>query len=94
MANTELGNVIENALRRIPEDYRIVFTLRELNGLSTADTVEALHISESNVKVRLNRARKMLQTEIVKMYSPEEIFDFNLRYCDGMVERVMQRISG
>ena len=94
MANTELGNVIENALRRIPEDYRIVFTLRELNGLSTADTVEALHISESNVKVRLNRARKMLQTEIVKMYSPEEIFDFNLRYCDGMVERVMQRIRG
>ena len=93
MVNKELGNVLENALKRIPEDYRIVFTLRELNGLSVADTTEALRISESNVKVRLNRAKKLLRTEIERMYSPEEIYEFNLRYCDRMVERVMKEIS-
>ena len=91
--NKELGRVLENAIQQIPEDYRIVFSLRELNGLSVAETAEALDISESNVKVRLNRAKTMLQKEIKKMYSPEEIFEFNLIYCDGMVDRVMKKIE-
>jgi RNA polymerase sigma-70 factor (ECF subfamily) len=91
--NKELGHVLENAIQQIPEDYRIVFTLRELNGLSVAQTAEALDISESNVKVRMNRAKGMLQKEIKKMYSPEEIFEFNLIYCDAMVDKVMSRIS-
>ncbi|MEO8720439.1 MAG: sigma-70 family RNA polymerase sigma factor [Ginsengibacter sp.] len=90
--NKELGHILENAIHQIPEDYRIVFTLRELNGLSVAETSAALDITESNVKVRVNRAKTMLQKEIRKMYSPQEIFDFNLVYCDGMVEKVMARI--
>ena len=91
--NKELGHIIENAIHQIPEDYRIVFTLRELNGLSVAETAEALDISESNVKVRMNRAKGMLQKEIKKMYSADEIFEFNLIYCDAMVEKVMNRIA-
>jgi RNA polymerase sigma-70 factor (ECF subfamily) len=91
--NKELGHIIENAIHQIPEDYRIVFTLRELNGLSVAETAEALDISESNVKVRMNRAKGMLQKEIKKMYSVDEIFEFNLIYCDAMVEKVMNRIA-
>jgi len=91
--NKELGRVLENAIHEIPEDYRIVFSLRELNGLSVAETAAALDISESNVKVRLNRAKTMLQKEIKKMYSPEEIFEFNLIYCDGMVDKVMKKIE-
>lgn len=90
--NNELGHVLENAIHAIPEDYRIVFTLRELNGLNVAETSEALNISESNVKVRLTRAKSMLQKEIKKMYSPQEIFEFNLIYCDVMVNRVMAEI--
>ena len=90
--NKELGRVLENAIHKIPEDYRVVFSLRELNGLSVAETAEALDISESNVKVRLSRAKGMLRTEIKKMYSPQEIFEFNLVYCDGMVNRVMEKI--
>lgn len=91
--NKELGHVLENAIHEIPEDYRIVFTLRELNGLSVAETAATLDITESNVKVRLNRAKSMLQKEIKKMYSPEEIFEFNLIYCDAMVDKVMRRIN-
>jgi RNA polymerase sigma-70 factor (ECF subfamily) len=92
-ANKELGRVLENAIHMIPEDYRLVFTLRELNGLSVAETAESLDISENNVKVRLNRAKTMLRTEIEKMYSPQEIFEFNLVYCDGIVKRVMEKIN-
>lgn len=75
--NRELGHIIENAIHEIPEDYRIVFTLRELNGFSVLETAESLDISASNVKVRLNRAKTMLRSKIEQIYSPEEIFDFN-----------------
>jgi RNA polymerase sigma-70 factor (ECF subfamily) len=88
----ELGRVIESAVTRVPEDYRMVFTLRELNGLSIAETAQALDISEVNVKVRLNRAKNLLRNEIEKMYSSQEIFEFNLVYCDRIVERVMETI--
>ncbi|HUH18522.1 sigma-70 family RNA polymerase sigma factor [Albibacterium sp.] len=93
IVNKELGRVLENALQQIPEDYRIVFSLRELNGMSTNETSEALSISESNVKVRLSRAKSMLRFEVEKMYSPADIFEFNLIYCDKIVENVMRRIG-
>ena len=90
--NKELKNVIEAALRNLPEDYRITFTLRELTGLNVADTSELLNITGSNVKVRLNRAKMMLRKEIEKIYSPEDIYEFNLIYCDKIVNEVMKKI--
>lgn len=91
--NRELKEVLEGAVRHIPEAYRMVFTLRELNGMSVNETSQALNISESNVKVRLNRAKAMLQQEIKRVYSPEDLFEFNLIYCDRIVERVMAAIE-
>ena len=89
----ELSRIIENALQEIPLEYRIVFSLRELNGFSTRQTSETLSISESNVKVRLNRAKKMLRQHIEKIYTPEDIFEFNLIYCDKIVEHVMATVN-
>jgi RNA polymerase sigma-70 factor (ECF subfamily) len=91
--NKELGHVLEEALNNIPGDYRLIFTLRELNGLSVNETAEAARISETNVKARLSRAKSMLRGEIEKMYSPSDIYEFNLIYCDRMVERVMHTIN-
>jgi RNA polymerase sigma-70 factor (ECF subfamily) len=91
--NRELGHIIENALRKIPFDYRIVFSLREINGLNVSETAEMLGISEANVKVRLNRAKIMLRRDIENAYSANELFVFNLIYCDPMVENVMNKIN-
>lgn len=91
--NKELGHVLENALNTIPEDYRLIFALRELNGLSVSETSEVANISETNVKARLSRAKTMLRTEIEKMYSPTDIYEFNLIYCDKMVEKVLSKIN-
>jgi RNA polymerase sigma factor (sigma-70 family) len=90
--NKELKNVIEAALKNLSEDYRMTFTLRELTGLSVADTAGLLNITPSNVKVRLNRAKMMLRKEIEKIYSPEDIYEFNLIYCDKIVNEVMKKI--
>ena len=89
----ELGHVLEQALENIPEDYRLVFILRELNGLSVAETSESAGISETNVKARLSRAKAMLRSQIETMYSKEDIYEFNLVYCDRIVQRVMSRIK-
>ncbi len=64
-----------------------------MNGLNVSETAKALEISEVNVKVRLNRAKTMLRKEIEKSYSAEEIFEFNLIYCDAIVDHVMQTIT-
>jgi RNA polymerase sigma-70 factor (ECF subfamily) len=91
--NRELNFVIEDALKKIPEDYRLVFSLREINGLNVKETAEALDLTESNVKVRLNRAKAMLRKEVERSYKAEDIFEFNLIYCDAMVESVMNKIK-
>src|SRR6476469_8987722 len=82
--NRELGYIIENALGKIPFDYRVVFSLREINGLNVSETAEVLSISEANVKVRLYRAKMMLRRDIENGYSANELFEFNLIYCDPM----------
>lgn len=71
--NDELKDVIKNALEQIPSDYRLVFSLRELNGYNVMETAQILNITEINVKVRLSRAKVMLRKEVGKIYSHEEI---------------------
>jgi RNA polymerase sigma-70 factor (ECF subfamily) len=93
VTNRELSHIIENALQQIPIDYRMAFALREMNGLNIAETAGVLNISETNVKVRLNRAKNMLRKEIEKSYSAEDIFEFNLIYCDAIVASVMEKIK-
>lgn len=92
LLNRELNHVIENSLRQLPLEYRMVFSLREINGLNMSETAEVLDISEANVKVRLHRAKTMLRKEIEKVYTAEELFEFNLVYCDDMVNRVMTKL--
>jgi len=89
----ELNDIITSALLTVPEDFRMVFTLREITGLNVKETAEVLQITESNVKVRLNRAKSMLRKKIERSYYPHDIFEFNLVYCDAMVNNVMNKLK-
>lgn len=91
--NRELANVLEASLQNIPAIYRSVFVLREVEGLSVAETADILSITTINVKVRLNRAKSLLQKQIEQFYSGNEIYSFNLIYCDEMVNRVYEKIN-
>lgn len=91
--NRELAVVLEQSLQRLPTLYRTVFVLREIEGFSVAETAELLHITGTNVKVRLSRAKALLQQEVEKIYSHPEIYSFNLIYCDAIVQNVLQRIQ-
>jgi RNA polymerase sigma factor (sigma-70 family) len=93
IVSRELGQVIERSLQTLPLEYRMVFSLREISGLNVAETAEAMDISESNVKVRLNRAKTMLRKEVEKTYSAPDLYDFHLMYCDQVVANVMEKIN-
>jgi RNA polymerase sigma-70 factor (ECF subfamily) len=63
-SNNEIRQLIDAALDELDEKYRLVFLLRDVQGLSTEEAAEALGLSNSNVKVRLLRARLMLREKL------------------------------
>lgn len=93
LLNRELASILERSLQSIPIPYRSVFVLRELEGFSVAETASLLELTPVNVKVRLNRAKALLQKQIETFYSSAELYAFNLVYCDAIVQRVFAKIK-
>ena len=93
-ADRELAHLVEEAVDGLPEMYRTVFVLRELEGLSTAEAASCLGISEELVKVRLHRARLALRDALFERAgaSAASAFSFLGPRCDGMVAAVMEVI--
>ena len=91
--NKELKAILEKAVANLPEKYRLVFVMREIQELSTHETMEILDLGESNVKIRLTRAKEMLRDELSSYYKPNQLFEFNLIRCDRIAEFVMQSIN-
>jgi RNA polymerase sigma-70 factor (ECF subfamily) len=64
--DSRLRRRLERALAKLPPAFRMVVFLREMEGLSTRETSQALGLSEDNVKARLHRARLFLQRELAE----------------------------
>lgn len=62
----EIRRLLDDALAKLPEKHRLVFLLRDVEGLSVKETAEALGLSEANTKVRLLRARLQLREELTR----------------------------
>lgn len=92
MVNKELKVLLEGAIARLPEKYRIVFIMREVENMSVVETTKALQITETNVKARLSRAKEMLRDNLVSGYPTSELLDFNLVRCDRIVKHVLSKI--
>lgn len=92
LANKELSAVLDKAITQLPEKYRLVFVLREIEDLSVRETAEALTIGEVNVKVRLNRAKTMLRHSL-QGYMKDHVYAFHLSKCDAVVFHVLERIG-
>jgi RNA polymerase sigma factor (sigma-70 family) len=93
LLSKELGTILENALQQLPEKYRLVFVLREMEDMSIAETTEALNITEANVKVRLNRAKSMLRDTLGSYYRNDSIYHFHLVRCDRIVNNVFKSLG-
>ena len=93
-ASGELRRLLEAAVDALPAEFRTVFVLREVEGLSTAETAACLGLRPETVKTRLHRARRQLQERLageMLAVSPY-LFEFQGRRCDRVVSRVLDRI--
>ena len=92
--SSELGRVLEAAVDALPEGYRAVFMLREIEGLSTSATADALNLREEAVKTRLHRARAMVRREITNRIgaAAARAFPFHAVRCDRVVNAVFDEI--
>ena len=92
LMNKEMGIALETAIAQLPEKYRLVFMLREIEELPVNETGDILGIEEANVKVRLNRAKAMLRQNLDKGIK-EHVHAFHLTRCDRLVNFVLNSIA-
>jgi RNA polymerase sigma-70 factor (ECF subfamily) len=91
----ELRSLLEAAITSLPPGYRAVVMLREVEGLSTAETADCLGLREDAVKTRLHRARALLREELYERagVSAPAAFSFHLTRCDRVVSAVFARLE-
>jgi RNA polymerase sigma-70 factor (ECF subfamily) len=94
-ATSEMKGLLEAAIEDLPDDYRSVLVLRDVEEMDTNETAMALDISEENVKVRLHRARGLLRKKMFALarVHRKEAFLFHAVRCDRVVKNVFQRIA-
>lgn len=94
-ASSEVNRLLERSIENLPEDYRAVVMLRDVEQLSTTETAECLSISEDNVRVRLHRGHAMLRKEIYARVgsSTKETFPFHAVRCDRVVAGVFAALE-
>jgi RNA polymerase sigma-70 factor, ECF subfamily len=94
-SNSEIRRLLEEAVEKLPDVYRTIFVLRDIEEMSTTDAAEVLDISEENVKVRLHRARGLLRKNLYAHagMARKEAFDFHAVRCDRVVKNVFERIQ-
>lgn len=69
--NEELSRRLKAAIIELPDKYRLVLVLRDVEGFSTAETADILNLSTANVKVRLHRARLALREDLKGYFTNE-----------------------
>lgn len=91
----EVRGLLEEAILSLPENYRTVLVLRDVEDLSTAETAAALEISEQNVKVRLHRGRALARKALMARVgdSARMALPFMGERCDRVVAGVFARLA-
>ena len=91
----ELRALIESAIEALPEHYRAVFVMRDVEGMSTAESAECLDITEETAKTRLHRARMLLRDALYERAGIESAaaFSFEAPRCDRVVAAVLEQIE-
>lgn len=95
-ARSQIRQILEHAVDCLPDLFRVVFILREVEGLSVEETALHLSIKPETVKTRLHRARKLMRAAIEDRLSAAfgDLFPFDGARCAGMADRVVEQLRG
>lgn len=91
----ELRRLIEEAVDHLPDTFREVFVMREIEQMSQAETAACLELKEETVKTRLHRARRQIEGHLLARAGQgiRTAFTFGDSRCTGIVTNVLQRIA-
>ena len=94
-SGAQLREFLEQAVLELPEQYRTVIMLRDIEELSTAETADALDLSVENVKIRLHRGHGMIRDWLFERIgaNAKEAFPFMGIRCDRVVQAVFCRLA-
>ncbi len=94
-ARRELAQLLERAIDDLPERFRVVYVLRDVEGMSTQETAESLEIEANTVKTRLHRARSILRDRLYRNIDSAALdaFPFGAERCDRLVASVLDRLQ-
>jgi RNA polymerase sigma-70 factor (ECF subfamily) len=94
-ARGQVARLLEQAIAGLPEAFRIVFMLRDVDGLSVEETADVLQIPPQTVKTRLLRARRRLQVALAESLQDalRGAFPFAGEACQELTQRVLARLS-
>jgi RNA polymerase sigma-70 factor (ECF subfamily) len=92
VARTQVRRLLEEAISALPADFRLVFVLREIEGMTVEATAEALGLKPATVKTRFLRARRRLQEALAPELSAvlADSFAFAGGDCEALTERVVR----
>ena len=95
LTRMQVRKLLEEAVDELPDPFRIVFIMRDIEGMSTAETSSHLSIRIETVKTRLHRARKLMRQAIEKELSGafSEVFPFGGARCARVADRVIERLQ-
>jgi RNA polymerase sigma-70 factor (ECF subfamily) len=95
MAQREIQRVVEHAIDELPDNFRIVFITRVIEGMNVEETAEILGLKPETVKTRLHRARGMLRENVEKKIGPVvmEAFPFAGKRCERLTTTVLRRLG-
>ncbi|MFM5924058.1 MAG: RNA polymerase sigma factor [Novosphingobium sp.] len=95
-ARAEARVLVESAVDRLPESFRMVFLLRDVQECSIEETAAILELRPETIKTRLHRARRLLRTELDSALADalNGSFPFLGRRCERLTEAVMTRLAG
>jgi len=94
LARGQIREFLERAVDDLPDAFRIVFILRDIEEMSTEETAEQLSLKPETVKTRLHRARRLMRAAVEKRLAAtfSELFPFDGARCDRMADRVIGRL--
>jgi RNA polymerase sigma-70 factor (ECF subfamily) len=95
VARAEIRRVLERAIDNLPDMFRVVFILREIEQMSVEETAACLDIPADTVKTRLHRARRLLGHSLRHQLLPNltGVFPFGGERCSRIVAKVLERLG-
>jgi len=93
VARFQIRKILEQAIDKLPEAFRIVLVMRDVEEISTEETARILGIREETVRTRLHRARRILRTTLGEQVASalKDVFPFEAPRCERLVRAILDR---